>query len=318
MSNGTFSSRSITKVTNWWGRRGQKALPEFYFLPTTIFTIVAFISIFYGIILYTMIFTIVRFSMQDMLLITIKPLTLWDNLFIASSIIVSALLFFGLLYLRQMIAYTLKNELKLRTLILHRTFWKKLAIYTFFTFYIISSLFAVVFTFSMNPPSILSENEVMTEIFTSLTPIFPSYSSLFITITILSVIVALLLSVGVSTKERIEIIANSLTNLDTLKELDSKNFKENLEYLSKDFVRSVSLSFLYRNQFVEEVNLADPLGPLFLALFYGNSQEKDTSKKLLSEIQCDTKSILDYHQFLINWILRVSESFPRLLSLKKT
>ena len=61
----------------------------------------------------------------------------------------------------------------------------------------------------------------------------------------------------------------------------------------------------------------NPLGPLFLALFYGNNQEKDASKKLLSEIQCDTKSILDYNQFLINWILRVSESFPRLLSLRK-
>ena len=192
---------------------------------------------------------------------------MWDNIFIASFIIGSSLLFFGLFYLRQMTGYTLKNELKLRTLILHRNFWKKLATYTFFAFYIISSLFAVVFTFSMNPPSILSENEAITEIFTFLTPIFPSYSSLFITITILSVIVALLLSVGVSNKERIEIIANSLTNLDTLKELDSKNFKENLEYLSKDFVRSVSLSFLYRNQFVEEVNLVEPIRTIISCTF---------------------------------------------------
>jgi len=317
------------KVRSWWQGHGNKRLPESYFNPLTTLLAVYLIVWIYGSYTYAYVKTIVAYVTQKQIGAQTPPLLfalLFFTILTLFMIAIYAILVLILLYLRKRTRFTFTNEQETRKIILQRDHWS-LAFRHMAALFVALAYFhgvsPVLLHILINTTLFAPFQNLLLEVLTFVTSFFPDYFPAFITIAILSFFAYLFLNSGLHTPETLPFIADSLSNMEepqTPKE--RKNWKKDMNYLANAFVTTISKFGPFDHKIISEVDLTY-LKPILLALFLGNTEEKNRAKQMLSELQGRMKEDESKRQLsLIDWLSKTKErtpkAFPRLKKLEET
>jgi hypothetical protein len=306
------------KIRSWWQRRGNKSLPEGYFLSPTLFMIVFLILVFYVPYTYQFILTVVRYIMQGEIGgQTVSSMLAFSFLTILVLFMVAiyAVLFFALFYANKRTRFTFRNERKTRKIILRRDRWSLLTRYVlvlsvlFSYFYGLAPVVLHVINRNPLPPPL---QHLLQETLTSVVSTFPDYFPAFCTFSIFFLCTYLLLNLGLDASERLPYIADSLANLEEPKtDEEYKQWKRDIVYFADSLVGTFAKLGPFDHRVIAEVDLSY-LKPILMALFLGNTQEKNEAKKMLSELQEHVEGDERKREAnLVDWLLKRKESAPK-------
>jgi hypothetical protein len=279
------------KWHSWWQHHGNRKLPELFFNPVITGLILYFIFLLCVPYTYTFFFVIVGYiAKQQIMGIIIPPLDAVIIFTVLTSIMVLLYVFLilVLLYVRKATIYTFKNERKTRKAILKRDRLSMLPRYSYIVFVVlaylqvVSTIFLVLF---LGTGFLSPFHNLLSDALTHVTATFSDYFPVFCTLAILSLITYGLVKLGVSESEKLAFIADSLVNLEepqTSTEL--KKWKKEIEYFGNKFVTTFAQLGPFSHKIIKEVDLSF-LGPVLLALFFGNDKEKNTAREMLRTLQ---------------------------------
>ncbi len=117
---------------------------------------------------------------------------------------------------------------------------------------------------------------------------------------------------GLDASKRLPYIADSLANLEESKtDKEYNQWKKDIVYFANSLVRTFAKLGPFDHRIIAEVDLSY-LKPILMALFLGNTQEKDEAKKILSELQVHVKGDQRKREAnLVDWLLKRKESAPK-------